>query len=312
MRVGIDIMGGDFAPDSTILGSILAREVLAGAADIVMLGDSGVMDAWAKKHEVDISGFEIVHCPETIEMADHPTKVLRTKPESGIAKGFRMLKAKEIDAFASVGNSGAMMVGAMYTVKTVSGVIRPSITSVLPKESGGVGIILDVGINADCRPDVLYQFGTLGSLFAEHVYAMPKPKVGLLNIGEENEKGNLLTKSAFDLMNESTDFNFIGNIEGRDLFEDHVDVIVCDGFTGNVVLKQAEAFYTLVKRRKIVDTFFDRFNYELYGGTPVLGVNSNVIVGHGISSAEAIKNMLLLSVDVVKANLPEKISEVFT
>jgi glycerol-3-phosphate acyltransferase PlsX len=181
----------------------------------------------------------------------------------------------------------------------------------LPKEDGGVGLILDVGTNADCKPDVLYQFGMLGSILAKSVYKIDNPKVGLLNIGEEAEKGNLVSQAAHALMKDSTHFNFIGNVEGRDLFSKSVDVIVCDGFTGNVVLKEAEAFYSLIKRRGRSDEFFDRFNYENYGGTPILGVNSNVLIGHGISNAIAIKNMLLLSKDVILARLPEKIKEAF-
>jgi glycerol-3-phosphate acyltransferase PlsX len=199
----------------------------------------------------------------------------------------------------------------MFTVKAIPGVIRPCITSVMPKPNGGVGLILDVGTNADCKPDVLYQFAVLGSLYAEHVYNIKNPKVGLLNIGEEPEKGNLVTQAAHLLMKDSKDFNFIGNVEGRDLFNESVDVIVCDGFTGNVVLKEAEAFYTMIRKRKIKDEFFDRFNYENYGGTPILGVNSTVMIGHGISNDIAVKNMLLLTKDVVEANLPEKIKHVF-
>ena len=311
MRIGIDIMGGDFAPEATTVGSVQALKELEDDVTLVLFGDEGEILRILKQENANPENFEIIHCDQHIAMGDHPTKALRQKPNSGMAKAFYMLKNKQLDAFASVGNSGAMMVGAMYSVKSVSGIIRPCITSVLPKENGGVGIILDVGINADCRPDVMYQFAVLGSLYAEHVYNIDTPKVGLLNIGEEEEKGNLLTKSAYELMNESSDFNFIGNVEGRDLFLDHVDVIVCDGFTGNVVLKEAEAFYTLIKKRGIKDEFFDRFNYEEYGGTPVLGVNSNVIIGHGISNANAIKNMILLTKEVVEANLPERISEAF-
>ena len=170
---------------------------------------------------------------------------------------------------------------------------------------------MDVGTNADCKPDVLYQFGILGSTFAKHIYNIENPKVGLLNIGEEEEKGNLLTQSAHQLMKGSNDFNFIGNIEGRDVFSDAVDVIVCDGFTGNVVLKEAEAFYELTKKRGIQDEYFDRFNYEIYGGTPILGINSNVMIGHGISSPLAIKNMLLLAYDVVENKLSDKIKQAF-
>jgi glycerol-3-phosphate acyltransferase PlsX len=199
----------------------------------------------------------------------------------------------------------------MFTVKAVPGVIRPCITGILPKENGGFGVILDVGTNADCKPDVLYQFGILGSLFAKEVYKIQNPKVGLLNIGEEAEKGNLVSQAAYNLMKDSKDFNFIGNIEGRDLFGDAADVIVCEGFVGNVVLKSAEAFYKLIKTRKRSDDYFDRFNYELYGGTPVLGINSNVLIGHGISSAIAFKNMLLLARDISEAKLDEKIKTVF-
>ncbi|MCE3280763.1 MAG: fatty acid/phospholipid synthesis protein PlsX [Bacteroidetes bacterium] len=245
-------------------------------------------------------------------MGEHPTKAFSQKPNSSLALGFFMLKEGKLNAFASNGNTGAMLVGSMFTVKSVSGVIRPCITSVLPKENGGVGLVLDVGTNADCKPDVLYQFAVLGSLYAEHVHNIKNPKVALLNIGEEPEKGNLVAQAAHQLMKDTKDFNFVGNIEGRDIFSDHCDVIVCDGFTGNVLLKEAEAFYTLIKKRGLSDAYFDRFNYENYGGTPVLGINSTVMIGHGISNNIAVKNMLLLAKDVVEANLTDKIKQVFS
>ena len=219
-----------------------------------------------------------------------------------------MLKNNRIDAFASAGNTGAMLVGSIYSIGPIQGVIRPCISSLLPKENGGVGIFLDVGINPDCKPDVLYQFGILGSLYAKYVYNIPNPKVGLLNIGEEEEKGNLLTQAAFKLMKDTKDFNFVGNIENRDLFKDKADVIVCDGFTGNIVLKQIEAMYRLFIKQGFKNDFFDRFNYENYGGTLVLGVNSTVIIGHGISNSKAIKNMILLTKDVLEGKLCEKIN----
>jgi len=244
-------------------------------------------------------------------MGDHPTKAFSQKPNSSISIGFQLLKEGKIDAFASTGNTGAMLVGSMYTVRAIQGIIRPCITSILPKENGSVGLILDVGSNADCKPDVLYQFGILGSLLAENVYGIKKPKVGLLNIGEEPEKGNLVTQAAYSLMKDSKDFNFIGNIEGRDIFSESVDVIVCDGFTGNVVLKEAEAIYSLIKKRGLSDAYFDRFNYENYGGTPILGINSTVMIGHGISNDIAIKNMILLTKDVVEAGLVQKIKQAF-
>jgi glycerol-3-phosphate acyltransferase PlsX len=242
-------------------------------------------------------------------MSEHPTRAVVQKPDSGIMVGMRALKEGRIDAFSSAGNTGAVLVGAMQVLKPIPGVIRPCITSVLPKENGGVGVILDVGTNADCKPDVLYQFGFLGSLYAKLVLNISDPAVGLLNIGEEPEKGNLVSQSAHGLMTDSKDFRFIGNVEGRDLFGDLADVVVCEGFTGNVVLKEAEAFYVMIKKRKISDPYFDRFNYELYGGTPILGINAPVLIGHGISSPTAIKNMILLSENVSESRLHEKIRE---
>ena len=217
----------------------------------------------------------------------------------------------DIDGFASAGNTGAMFVGGFYSVKAITGIIRPCISSVLPKQNGGVGILLDVGANPDCKADVLYQFGILGSLFAQHVCGIEYPKIGLLNLGEEKTKGSMLTQAAYEIMEDSKDYNFIGNIEGRDLFEEDSDVIVCDGFTGNVVLKQAEAVYELMKKRKINDEYFNRFNYENYGGTPILGLNKTVVIGHGISNEIAIKNMIVLTADVVEADLTNKILNTF-
>ena len=311
IRIGIDIMGGDFAPNKTIEGSILAAKDLGQNVQLVLIGDETKIINELKLKGFDSSSFEIVHAPEVIEMGDHPTKALVKKPHSSISVGFQLLKNNKIDGFASAGNTGAMFVGGYMSVKPIAGVLRPCISSILPKEDGGVNVILDVGANADCKPDVLYQFGILGSLFAEHVCGIKNPKVGLLNIGEEESKGNMLTIAAHELMKDSTDFDFIGNIESRDLFSEHSDVIVCDGFTGNVVLKQAEAVYELMKKRKINDEYFNRFNYENYGGTPILGLNKTVVIGHGISNEIAIKNMIVLTADVVEADLTNKILNKF-
>jgi glycerol-3-phosphate acyltransferase PlsX len=182
--------------------------------------------------------------------------------------------------------------------------------SLMPKEKGGYGILLDVGSNADCKPELLVQFAYLGSMYAANVLGIENPKVGLINIGEEPEKGNQLALATHQLLSDASEINFIGNIEGRDLFNQKADVMVCDGFTGNVMLKQAEAFYWLIRKREISDPYLNRFNYENYGGTPILGVNSTVIVGHGISNKIAIKNMILLAYDVEKAGLTEKIKAV--
>ena len=304
-------MGGDFAPDATVAGAILAYNELPKDVRLVLIGDKDQILAALEKDGADQNNFEIVHSTEIIGMGEHPTKAFSHKPNSSIALGFSLLKDGTIDGFASNGNTGAMLVGSMFSAKSVPGVIRPCITSLLPKENGGTGLILDVGSNADCKPDVLYQFAVLGSIFAEHVYGIKNPKVALLNIGEEPEKGNLVAQAAHGLMKDSKDFNFVGNVEGRDIFNDHADVIVCDGFTGNVVLKQAEAFYTMIKKRKIKDEYFDRFNYENYGGTPVLGINSTVMIGHGISNKTAVKNMLLLTKNIIEAKLAEKIKLAF-
>ncbi|MBF90732.1 MAG: phosphate--acyl-ACP acyltransferase [Flavobacteriales bacterium] len=311
MRIGIDIMGGDFAPKATTEGAILAHEELNNNVDLVLIGDEKAILRILKEKGVDSALFSIVNAPDVIEMGDHPTKAFAKKPNSSIAVGFHLLKEGKIDGFASAGNTGAMFVGGYMSVKPTPGVLRPCISSVLPKEDGGVNVILDVGANADCKPDVLYQFAILGSLFAEHVCGISNPKVGLLNIGEEETKGNMLTTATHEMMKDNSHFNFNGNIESRDIFGDNTDVIVCDGFTGNVVLKEAEAFYTLIKKRKIEDEYFNRFNYENYGGTPILGLNKSVVIGHGISNDIAIKNMIVLTADVVEADLPSKIKNIF-
>ncbi len=311
IRIGVDIMGGDFAPLETTLGAIEAFKELPADNRLVLIGDSEKIKAILQANGVAESSFDIVHASENVEMDDSATKVFSQKPQSGMAIGFGLLKQKKIDVFASAGHSGAMMVGSMFSVKPVSGILRPAISTILPKEDGTFGILLDVGANADCKPEVLQQFGILGSLLAEHVYQINKPRVGLMNIGEEEEKGNMLSQQAHALLKATREINFIGNVEGRDLFNTKADVIVCDGFTGNVMLKEAESFYTLIKKRGIKDEYFDRFDYENYGGTPVLGVNGNVIMAHGISKAKAIKNMILLSKRVTEANLSEKIATAF-
>jgi glycerol-3-phosphate acyltransferase PlsX len=312
MKIGIDILGGDFAPDANISGAVLAKKELPGDVKLVLLGDRDQISSGLLSFNASLGDYEIVHAPDVITMHDHPTRAIPQKPNSSIAVGFDLLSKHEIDAFASTGNTGAMLVGAIYKINTIPGIIRPCITSTLPAIDGSKSILLDVGSNADCKADVLYQFAVLGTLYAKKVYGVENPKVALLNIGEEESKGNLLTLAAHKLMAESDDINFIGNIEGRDLFFGKADVIVCDGFTGNVVLKEAEGIYTLMKKRGINDEYFDRFNYENYGGTPILGVKGNVIIGHGISNDIAVKNMILHSYEVAKSGLAKSVNEAFS
>jgi glycerol-3-phosphate acyltransferase PlsX len=305
-------LGGDFAPDANIAGAVLARKELSIDVQLVLLGDRDQISSGLLSLNASLGDYEIVHAPDVITMHDHPTRAIPQKPNSSIAVGFDLLSKHEIDAFASTGNTGAMLVGAIYKINTIPGIIRPCITSTLPAIDGSKSILLDVGSNADCKADVLYQFAVLGALYAKKVYGVENPKVALLNIGEEESKGNLLTLAAHKLMAESDDINFIGNIEGRDLFFGKADVIVCDGFTGNVVLKEAEGIYTLMKKRGINDEYFDRFNYENYGGTPILGVKGNVIIGHGISNDIAVKNMILHSYEVAKSGLAKSVNEAFS
>jgi len=311
MKIGIDILGGDFAPDANISGAILAQKKLEGNATIVLIGDENQIKLDLETRGVEESLFEIVHAPDVITMHDHPTRAIPQKPNSSISVGFDLLATKKIDAFASTGNTGAMLVGAIYKINTIPGIIRPCITSVLPTFNGGNSVLLDVGSNADCKPDVLYQFAVLGALYAKNVYGIENPRVGLLNIGEEETKGNLLTIAVHKMLSESEEVNFIGNIEGRDIFLGKADVIVCDGFTGNIVLKQAEGIYYIMKKRAIQDEYFDRFNYENYGGTPILGVKGNVIIGHGISNEKAVMNMILHSYEVAKSGLAMRVNEAF-
>jgi phosphate acyltransferase len=312
MRIALDAMGGDFAPESTVMGAIEACTILPADVKIVLIGDKEKIIEITSRENFDHSAFDIVHSEEVIGMGDHPAKAFQKKQKSSIVTGFGMLTTGKVDAFASTGNTGAMMVGAMFMVKSVPGIIRPAISAQVPNVAGGSSTLLDVGINPDCRPDVLYQYGILGSLYAHYVFKIESPKVCLLNLGSEEEKGNLVTKAAHELMKGSEDFNFTGNIEGNELFdENRSDVIVCDGFVGNVILKEAEAMYTLIRKRKINDDFFERFNFENYGGTPVLGINQPVIIGHGISNAKAIKNLLIHTKDVVEADLMNKFKEAF-
>ena len=311
MRIGLDVMGGDFAPESTVLGALEAVNELPDIK-LVLIGNRGKIISVLDRENTDHNQFEIVNATEIIEMGDHPAKSFTKKPNSSIAIGFDLLRNGEIDGFASAGNTGAMLIGVHYSIRTIPGVIRPAITSPIPTLNGKPTIILDVGVNPDCRPDVLYQYGILGSYYSKYVWNVKNPRVALLNIGSEETKGNLVVKATYELMKDTKDFNFIGNIEGNDFFKsDKTDVIVCDGFVGNVVLKEAEAFYSMIIKRGIKDKFFEKFNFINYGGTPILGINADVIIGHGISNSAAIKSMILHTKGVIEAKLTKKFKKVF-
>lgn len=311
MKIAVDAMGGDFAPDAIIEGVALATK--AGLPDqvrIVLIGQQAVIDEQLQQHGLARHpALEVVHADDVVEMGEHPTKALSQKPNSSISIGFKLLKEKQIDAFCSAGNTGAMHVGALFSIKAIEGVIRPCIAGFVPQLNGGTAIMLDIGANADCKPEMLAQFGELGSIYAQYTFGIEQPRVALMNIGEEEQKGSLIAQAAHQLLKESRRIHFVGNIEGKDMFQNHADVIVTDGFTGNALFKLGESFYNIVTERGFKDEFIDRTNYESVGGSPIIGVNGNVIIAHGISSATAIKNMLNLAIRQVEADAHRKIAQ---
>lgn len=303
MNIGIDMMGGDFAPLEAVKGLQTYLSTSDSPANLFCIGDEAQLKVLFAEHGVVSPEITIIHAPQVVVMHEHPTKAFKEKPHSSIAIGFHLLSAGKIDAFMSAGNTGAMLVGALYSIKAINGVQRPAIASIVPKLNGSTGILLDVGLNADCKPENLNQFAILGSLYAKDVFGIDNPKVGLLNVGEEEGKGNILAQTAYPLLKGNSSINFIGNIEGRDVFQDKADVMVCEGFTGNIILKMAESLYDAAKERSIGDAFLHRFNYENVGGTPVLGVAKPVVIGHGISNANAFSNMILLAEKMVSSNI---------
>ncbi len=303
MTLGLDMMGGDYAPREAVKG---LQQYLSGhtvPADLVLFGDRAKLEPLLLEFSIPQEGVKIIHAEEIIGMHEHPTKALKEKPRSSIATGFRQLAAGEIDAFISAGNTGAMLVGALFSLKALEGVIRPAISTIVPKVHGGTGLLLDVGLNADSKPEQLNQFAIMGSVYARLILGIEKPMVGLINVGEEEGKGNLLAQAAYPLLKENRHIHFAGNIEGRDLLTGRADVMVCEGFTGNVLLKMAESLYDISRERKVKDDFFERFNFENYGGTPVLGVSKPVIIGHGISGARAFMNMIHLAQLMIEKDL---------
>ncbi len=311
MNIGLDMMGGDFAPLEAVKGLQLYLSEGTHAAALFCIGDEAQVNPLLEEHGIVSPNLHLIHAPEVIGYHEHPTKALKEKQRSSIAIGFHLLATGKIDAFISAGNTGAMLVGAMFSIKAIEGILRPTISTIIPKLSGGTGLLLDVGLNADCKPEQLNQFAILGSLYAQHILNINTPKIGLMNVGEEEGKGNLLCQATYPLLKENNQINFIGNIEGRDIFNDKADVIVCDGFTGNIILKMAESVYDLTLERGISDAYFTRFHYENYGGTPVLGVAKPVIIGHGISNAKAFKNMINVAEKMIESELCSKMVEQF-
>lgn len=303
MTIALDAMGGDFAPEAAIKGALLAKIALSPDFKLILVGDATAIKNVLKDLDANPETFEIHHADTIIEMGEHPAKAFSQKPDSSIAVGFGLLQSGEAQAFCSAGNTGAMMVGAMFTVKALPGILRPAIMGYLPKESGKVGVLVDIGANADCKPEQLNQFAELGKIYAECIQDIPSPGVGLLNLGEEEQKGSILTQAAYQLLKANPNIRFIGNIEGRDVFTDKADVVVCDGFAGNVITKMAEHFYEILHARGVTDDFVNSLNYEVVGGSPIIGVDGNVVIGHGVSSPLAIRNMIMVAQKMISSDM---------
>ena len=309
MIIGIDMMGGDFAPLEAVKGVMQYFTNHTAPATLTLIGNKSEIEKLLAEHTVPATHITIVHAEQVIDMHEHPTKALKEKKQSSIAIGFHLLAAGKMDAFISAGNTGAMLVGALFSIKALEGVIRPTISTIIPKANGGTGLLLDVGLNADCKPEQLNQFAIMGSVYAQLILGIDNPRVGLINVGEEEGKGNLLAQATYPLLKENKHINFAGNIEGRDVLQNKADVMVCEGFTGNIILKMAESLYEVSQKRKIKDAFFERFNFEIYGGTPVLGVAKPVIIGHGISGAKAFMNMIRLAQVMIEKDVMQKMKE---
>jgi len=305
----VDAMGGDNAPKQIVNGCIDAVEESEGF-DILLIGDGKQINEILKKRKYNKSRINIEHAPDTINNDDIPTKSIRNKTESSMVVGFNLLKEKKGDAFLSAGNSGALMAGALFILGRIKGVDRPALATIIPTRTG-MSLLIDAGLNPICKPINYYQFGIMGSIYMQQFFNIPNPKVGLVNVGAEEKKGNIVIQQAFDLLGQAP-INFIGNIEGRQIPLGKADVIVCDGFVGNVLLKFLEGIGSFIKGtlkemysrnflskasalfvRKDLKKISKRMDYEEYGGTPLLGVNGLVIKSHGSSSAKAIKNAVI-------------------
>lgn len=308
-------MGGDFAPGAVVKGAVMALEAIGGDSRIVLFGDEEKIVAQLAAEGCPAERFTIVNTSEVIEMGDHPAKAFKAKPDSSIVVGFGYLAKGAIDGFASAGSTGAMMVGSMYVAKPVKGVIRPTISTLIPTIAGAPALMMDVGLNVDCKPEVLSQYGLIGSIYAESVLGISNPRVALLNIGEEETKGNAQTQTAYQLMKADGErglYNFVGNVESSYIFTGKIaDVVICDGFVGNIALKMAEGLYVINHKMGTTNPFWNAMNYENVGGTPVLGVNAPVMIGHGKSTPVAIKNMILSMERSINSHVTEKIREAF-
>jgi glycerol-3-phosphate acyltransferase PlsX len=325
VRVALDAMGGDCGPDVNVEGAVAAAREFGSA--VILVGMEEELRRRLRQHDTRGLALSVRHAPEVVEMGESPSLALRRKKQSSIRIGLDLVKCGEADAFVSAGNTGAVMATALVVLGPLAGVERPAIAVVVPTLKGHA-VLLDAGANVDCKARHLGQFAIMGNVYARDFLGLPRPRVGLLSIGEEESKGNELTKEAFKALEEEPSLNFIGNVEGRDVFSGNADVIVCDGFTGNVALKISEsvldAMFTLLREelgrdlRGKAGSFlllpaFKRFRRRVdpweYGGAPLLGVSGVCIISHGRSTAKAIKNAIRAAAECVSNKVIAHIRE---
>ncbi len=326
LRIVVDAMGGDFAPANEISGALRALRETNNGFEAIFVGKEREIQAHLTKEDVRGLSFSVVHAAEVITMEDSPTAALKQKKDSSLAVGMRLHQEGKADAFVSAGNTGAVLSASTLILGRVKGVGRPTIGAFFPSESG-VFLLLDAGTNVDCRAQHLYEFAVMGSVYVKEIMKFEHPTVALLNVGEEKKKGTEVVQETYRML-ESSGLNFIGNVEGRDLLAGKANVVVCDGFVGNVLLKFGESVPSFLKSRlkRYAGTGFFKMllvglmrnplrtslkdmDYEEYGGVPVLGVNGVSIIGHGSSSPKAIKNMILKALEVARSRINKKIEE---
>ncbi|TET36384.1 MAG: phosphate acyltransferase PlsX [Planctomycetota bacterium] len=322
MRVAIDAMGGDRAPTATVEGAVLATGENI-ASRLVLVGDKEALEAELKKHS-DSSGIEIVHASQTVEMHESPAESLRKKRDSSIVRAVKLLKEGEVDAVISAGNTGAFVAAATLYARTLEGVHRPGIAAPLPNPSGGRSLLIDVGANIYCKPLHLVHYGIMAASYARHVFGISEPKVGLLNIGEETEKGNVLVKETNALF-AKTNLNFVGNVEGQDVYRGVADVFVAEGFVGNTILKVSEGLGEMLLSflkhwftdagamedkavRGALGALFSMVDYAEYGGAPLLGISGLCIICHGRSDAKAILNAVRVATRYTSEGVHDEIA----
>lgn len=326
MRIALDAMGGDYAPGKIISGAIKASR-LYNDITIVLVGNENAVKEELSNQQYNENHFEIIHTEEVIDMEESPTRAIRKKKKSSIIKGLEIVKERRVDAFVSAGNTGAVMAGSLFKIGRIKGIKRPSILINFPSIIGQT-IVMDNGANADCKPEHLLEFAIMGQVYARQISGVNKPRIGLLSIGEEKEKGNQLVKETYELFkNDSRIINFIGNVEGRDIFNGNCDLVICDGFVGNVVLKTTEGvanfMFKLLKealtknfRAKLgalllkpyLKVLKDKTDYRQYGGAPLLGIDGVVIISHGSSDEIAIMNAVKVARNTIKENIVELIT----